>query len=165
MRISLLFTLLALVLSGADGLAQTYRVRWERGTDFEKYKTYAWLDGTKVYDETSHSYIVQFIADRLGINGIFMDENDPDLYVVYHASAEGELKITGGYSSSWRDADAVTVNSYLAGTLVIDLVDDAEDQLIWRATASATVSPDPKKNRGTVRKALEKMFADFPPRK
>ena len=63
MRISLVSTLLALGLFGAEGLAQTYRVRHERGTDFEKFKTFAWLEGTKVRDEASHAYIVQFITD------------------------------------------------------------------------------------------------------
>ena len=165
MRISFVLTILALALSGTDSLAQTYRVRHERGTDYEKFKTFAWMDGTRVYDETSHDYIVQFITDRLGINGIFMDENEPDLYVVYHTSVDGEFKITGGYSMDWRGADAIAVSNHVAGTLVIDLVDAADNQLIWRATATATVNQNPKKNREKVRKALDKMFAGFPPRK
>lgn len=165
MRMSFVLTLLALALSGANTFAQTYRVRYERGTDFEKFKTFAWMEGTRVSDETSHNHIVQFITDRLGINGIFMDENEPDLYVVYHTSVDREFEITGGYSLDWRAAEAIALNSYVAGTLVIDLVDAADNQLIWRATASATISPDPKKNREKVRKALDKMFAGFPPRK
>ena len=161
---SLRLTLLVVILLAAtQAMSQTVRVRWERNTDFEKYQTYTWLDGTRVKDETSHRFIVEYVDGQLGINSVFKDENEPDLYAVYHASAEGTFEITGGYGSDWKGAEAVTANSHLAGTLVVDLVDAAENQLVWRGIATATVSNNPKKNRETIRKAVEKMFADFPP--
>ena len=40
---------------------------------------------------------------------------------------EGTFEITGGYGSDWKGAETVTANSHLAGTLVADLVDAAEN--------------------------------------
>ena len=155
--------LVVILLAATQAMSQTVRVRWERTTDFDKYQTYAWLDGTRVKDDQSHRFIVEYVDGQLGINSVFKDENEPDLYAVYHAAAEGTFEITGGYGSDWKGADAITVNSHVAGTLVVDLVDAAEDQLVWRGTATATVSSNPKKNQDTIRKAVEKMFVDFPP--
>jgi hypothetical protein len=156
-----LTVLVVILLAATQAMAQTVRVQWERTTDFDKYQTYAWLDGTRVKDDHSHRFIVDYVDGQL--NSVFKDENEPDLYVVYHAAAEGSFEITGGYGRDWKGADAVTVNSHVAGTLVVDLVDAAENQLVWRGIASATVSSSSKKNRETVLKAVEKMFADFPP--
>jgi len=111
---SLRLTLLVVILLAAtQAMSQTVRVRWERNTDFEKYQTYTWLDGTRVKDETSHRFIVEYVDGQLGINSVFKDENEPDLYAVYHASAEGTFEITGGYGSDWKGAEAVTANSKL----------------------------------------------------
>lgn len=50
--------------------------------------------------------------------------------------------------------------------MVIDLFDKASKQLVWRGTATATVSDDPKKNAKTIQKAVEKMFKNkLPPKR
>jgi hypothetical protein len=155
---SLVFLFLA-----TEAVSQTVRVRWDRNAEKKEYLTYAWLDGTHVEDAQTHQFIVDYVDGQLGINGVFKDENDPDIYLVYHASAKNSFEITGGYGYNWKGADTITVASHVAGTLVIDLVDAAENQVIWRGIATATVTGDPKKNRGKVIKAVEKMFANFPP--
>ena len=52
---------------------------------------------------------------------------------------------------------------HIGEILVVDLVDAAENQVVWRGIATATVSSNPKKNQDTIRKAVEQMFATFPP--
>ena len=143
--------------------AQTTRVQWQRGTDFTKYQTYAWTEGTHVDDDANHRVIMEYVDAQLGINGIFTDEEEPDLYVAYHASATQNFQLSGGYSHDWSGTSPITAKDYLSGTLVVDLIDAKGGNVIWRATATASVVDDPAKNRGTVEKALEKMFADFPP--
>jgi hypothetical protein len=155
--------MVVILLAATQAMSQTVRVRWEPTTDFDKYQTYAWLEGTRVKDAHSHRFIVEYVDGQLGVNSVFKDENEPDLYAVYHAAAEGSFEITGGYGSDWKGANAITVNNHVAGTLVVDLVDAAENQLVWRGIATATVSSERKKNQDTIRKAVEKMFADFPP--
>ena len=144
--------------------AQTVRVKWERATDFSQYKTYAWMEGTApdVPDATDR-IIVDYINSQLGINEIFQDDFEPDLYVTYHGAREENFEVVEGYRTDWTDSGAITVDTHVAGTLVVDLVDADDNQLVWRATATATINNDSKKNRRIVEEALRKMFASFPP--
>jgi hypothetical protein len=153
---------MSILVATASG-AQTLRVKWDREADFSRYQTFSWLEGTAAVDPTVDELIRQSIENELSIRGIFPDEAEPNLLVVYHASAEEKFEIGGGYRRDWEDAAALTVDSHLAGTLVIDLVDAGEDRIVWRGTATATVSGSPKKARGRIPTIIEKMFADFPP--
>jgi len=49
------------------------------------------------------------------------------------------------------------------GTLVIDLFDTKTKQLIWRGTASDTLSNNSNKNIENLNKGVEKLFKKFPP--
>jgi hypothetical protein len=50
-----------------------------------------------------------------------------------------------------------------AGTLVVDLLDAASRELVWRAVARDTLSDKTDKNAKKLAKATKKMFEDFPP--
>lgn len=143
--------------------APTIRVQWDRETDFTRYQTFAWQEGTAAVDPVIDRAIVQAIADELAVEGVFPDESEPDLHVVYHASVQDEFQIGSGYRSDWAEGSAVTVNSYRAGTLVVDVVDAAENRLVWRGIATATVRGEPKKNLSRVKDVVRRMFRDFPP--
>ncbi|HXV60957.1 MAG TPA: DUF4136 domain-containing protein [Vicinamibacteria bacterium] len=154
----------AFTLIGATtATAQTVRVRWERTVDFSRYQSYMWIEGARALDDQAHRLVVDSTDATLAVAGIFKDEFEPDLYVTYYASVDESFQISGGYRRDWNDARAVTVETHAAGTLVIDLVDAAENQLVWQASATAALTNDMKKNRDKVREALSKMFADFPP--
>jgi len=164
MRLHTIVILSFFLLLRLSAAAQTVRVNWEKTTDFTKYKTYSWLEGTHddVTDATDQ-LIVNFINSQLGVNHIFQDDFEPDLYVTYHGSREETFEIGGGYRADWTQSGAVTVDSHVAGTLVVDFVDAEDNQLVWRAVAAATIDRNPKKNRKTVEEVLRKMFVSFPP--
>ena len=145
--------------------AQTLRVQWDGHADFTKYHSFAWTPGRRVPDDSNHELLVQSIRDALGVAAIFEDDSAPELDVTYYASATESFEIKGGYSASWQDTQAVTVDSQVAGSLVVDIVDVSTNQLVWRATASGTIDRNPKKNRKAILEAVSKMFADFPPPK
>ena len=156
---------LVLTLFGADSEAeaQTVRVQWDRKVDFSGYQSFAWIEGTAAVDPEVNRILVESIENELSVRGIFPDEDEPGLLVVYHACAREEFQVEGGYKTDWADSGAVTVASHLAGTLVVDLVDAGENRVVWRATATATVSGNRKKARGRIPSVVQKMFADFPP--
>jgi hypothetical protein len=156
-------TALVLALLGVDSEAQTVRVQWDRKIDFSRYQSFAWIEGTVAVDAEVNRILVESIENELSVRGIFPDEDEPGLHVVYHASAREEFQVEGGYRRDWEAAGALTVNSHLAGTLVVDLVDASENRVVWRAIATATVSGNAKKARGRIPSVVQKMFADFPP--
>jgi len=55
------------------------------------------------------------------------------------------------------------VENYKVGTLVVDMY-DAKNKLIWRGTASDTLSNKLQKNEKNLDKSVDKMFKNFRPR-
>jgi Domain of unknown function (DUF4136) len=49
-------------------------------------------------------------------------------------------------------------------TLVIDLVNQSNQQMVWRATAGDTLADTSDENLKKLNKAMNKMFAHFPPK-
>lgn len=154
---------LLLTLLSVDSQAQSVRVQWDRKVDFSSYQSFAWLEGTAAVDPEVNQLIADSIENELSVRGILPDEDEPGLHVVYHASARESFQVEGGYRTDWGSPGGLTVNSHLAGTLIVDLVDAKENRIVWRAIATATVSGDPKKARGRIPSIVQKMFADFPP--
>jgi hypothetical protein len=154
---------LLLTLFGAEARGQTLRVQWDKRVDFSRYQSFAWLEGTAAIDPEVNRLISETIENELSVRGILPDDAEPALYAVYHASAREEFQVEGGYRRDWEDPGALTVDSYLAGTLLVELVDAGENRVVWRAMATATVSGNPKKARGRIPSIIQKMFADFPP--
>jgi Domain of unknown function (DUF4136) len=154
---------LAISLLPAGSEAQTFRVQWDRKVDFSKYQSFAWIEGTAAVDPEVNRMLVETIENELSVRGIFPDEADPGLYVVYHASAHEEFQVKGEYRWDWKDSGGVKVDSHVAGTLVIDLVDAAQNRVVWRAIATATVTGNPKKVKSRIPSIVQRMFEDFPP--
>jgi len=57
-----------------------------------------------------------------------------------------------------------TVENVPVGTLVIDMYDTSNKQLIWRGLAHDQLSDKPDKDTKKLEKAVNKMFDNFPPR-
>jgi hypothetical protein len=71
----------------------------------------------------------------------------------------------GGWRWRGMGETTTTVQNYKVGTLVIDLYDASNKQLIFRGTAEDTLSKNPEHNEKTLEKAVDKMFKKFPPEK
>jgi hypothetical protein len=56
-----------------------------------------------------------------------------------------------------------TTETYQVGTLIVDLYDTKTKQLIWRGSASDTLSNNSNKNIKNLNKGVQKMFQHFPP--
>ena len=70
----------------------------------------------------------------------------------------------GGWRWGGFGETQTTVENYRVGTLVLDLYDAKNKQLIWRGTSSDTLSNKPEKNEKNLDKAVDKMLKDFPPK-
>jgi hypothetical protein len=84
----------------------------------------------------------------------------------YFGNGGGYLGHGGGYSGHGVGgpiSSTTTVRKYTRGTLVIDIWDARTKQLLWRGTATDTVSENPEKNDNNLKKAMDKMFRKYPP--
>ena len=166
--------ILALLISAGSAFAQKVSVDFDKDADFTKYKKYAWAEGVPAKDPFAHKRIVDAVDAQLAAKGWTKVEpgDNPDAYVLYRAAVgeEKQVDVWGtGYGAGWRrggmGTTQVTVETILIGQLVVQIGDAATKQVVWRGTASDTLSDKPEKNEKKIKKAAEKMFKSFPPAK
>ena len=97
---------LVVILVAATGFAQKITTDWDHGTDFTKYKTYTFAKGTPVENPLMDQRVVDAIEAALAKEGIKKVDENPDMYVTYHASAkENKQYVTDnfgyGYGARW----------------------------------------------------------------
>jgi len=172
---------LMVVLFAVPAAAQKVYVDYDRNAIKNDYRTFAWQETGPTLQEFAplmHTRIKNGIEHYLTTRGFIEDLDNPDLYVTYHTSSHEELQfsVTGygyGYGAGWGwdpywggpsasgGGANTTISTYEKGTLVIDIWDAKTNEIVWRGTASAVVSENPKKAQKTVEKALEKMVKQF----
>ena len=156
-----------LLFAACNALAQKVSVDFDKGTDFTKYKTYAWVMATPAENPLLHQRIVAGIDAQLAAKGLRKVESNPDLIVGYHAATDTQVSINtlgGGPLGGWRfGAGTATVDKVPVGQLIVDLGDMSARKFVWRGTASGTISSKPEKNERALTTALTKMFQNFPP--
>ena len=108
--------------------------------------------------------------------GLTQVEAGPDVYVTYHASSRREVSLEsetigygyGAYGTErwglygYRRIDPVVTDTRIVeverGTLVVDIIDAATDELVWRGAApDIVISDDPAKNQKNAEKVIRAM--------
>lgn len=155
---------------------------FDRQADFSSYKTYAWRDSAtslKDKDPLGHERIVKAVDGELQTHGFQIASQDPDIVVTYHSSSDQQTTLNTdymgggwGFGPGWRwggglgmTSSTTTVQHYDVGTVVLDMWDAKLKRLVWRGTASDTVSDDPRKNAQKITQAARKLFEGYPPAK
>jgi hypothetical protein len=171
--------LIALVIvAGAMSVnAQKVKVGADPAVDVSRYKTYAWSKPLPPGNPFVQQTIVQSIEQAFAAKGLTKVEENADIIVAYYASANGDIQI--GYPS-WANSMgsasstgiAVDSQSWVVakGTLVVDVADARTKSTVWRGSATQTLehgpTGNPMKDAKTVekpiRKAVEKMFKQYP---
>ena len=174
MRIATLLTAACVAWLGTTILASTVTYDYDRTANFSKFRTYAWVRGNPVNDELNHQRIVRAVETQLAARGFAKVDGDrPDVLVAYHAAMDQSLQINAFGSGGWGPhglagsrmgtarADKVTI-----GSVVVDMVDAANEKMVWRGSASHDLDPraSAEKKDKAVNKAIEKMFKNYPPK-
>ena len=154
----------ALVAALAACATLTTKVHSDPAADFSRYRTFQVK--TERLESDAQQRLRQEITSRLEAKGLRASDADPDLLVVPHvirdqtqASEEtGYGWWTGGVTSQAATGMAV-------GTLAVDLIDRARKQIVWRGEATGTVPSSGALRREKIEVALDRIFADYPPKK
>ena len=162
-------TALLLVLTVTPALAQKVAIDYDKNYDFSSIETYEWVE--PVQDE-ANPLMVQRLRNALDyhltMKGVRQVDSDPDVFVTYSTNSKEEFNVSStnfgyGYGPGWYWGGGIgsstsTVTSYEVGTLVIDVWDAETKNLVWRGTATATVSPNPQKMERKINTAVDKLF-------
>ena len=177
---------LCLFLMAGTAFALKVNVDYDKGTDFSRYKTYAFAAGTPTPETLTNQRIERAIEAQLAAKGLTKVASNADLTVVYHCSVtqKTQLNTTNlggwgwgpgwgrgwGWGGGWRGGwgglggNAITqVEQIPVGTLIVDIGDSAGKKYIWRGTASGTINSNAAKNAKTIDQEVRKMFEKFPP--
>lgn len=175
MRIWLATPALALAFGACSGISTTSD--WDPSYDFSAVSTYAWKPQAV---EAGMSEIIlrrMYVAvdDDLSAKGLTKtDESRADVLIAYHIGAQDRQQLeTYGYGAGgWWDGyrgggmTTTTVRTYTEGSLILDVIDREENELVWRGSASKTIDQmdSPEQRVQTIQEAVGKMLKDFPPR-
>jgi len=92
-----------------------------------------------------------------------------DVALTAVGSARNQQEYTTFYNGmgGWRwggfGETTTQVQNYAVGSLVLDLYDTHNKQLIWRGVGQESLSDKPEKNEKKLEKTVSKMFEHFPP--
>ncbi|HTO76739.1 MAG TPA: DUF4136 domain-containing protein [Thermoanaerobaculia bacterium] len=155
--------LVAALLLAAACATLTTKVTSDPRADFSKFRTFT-ITGDRL-QTAEQAWLGDEIATRLQAHGLSRVPENASLRVeprLFRQATAGES--TWGYS--WWSGNATGESSHdvPAGTLVVDLVDPARNQLVWRGLAKGTVPAIGALQKGKVEVALDRLFADFPPK-
>jgi hypothetical protein len=152
--------------------AQKVTTDFDHMANFSAYKTFMWLREPRVRDPLMRRRVVDAVNAQLTAKGLQLVTEGADLGVIANGSTMQEQTLETFYSGfggwgwrGWNDGIATTYpETFTVGTLVVDLFDTRTKQVIWRGTATDTLSDKPEKTAEKLNKAVEKIFKNFPPK-
>lgn len=168
--------LLAIPLAGCAS-GPVVHTDHDPAVDFSGYRTYAWRQPPPISNPLLKQRVVAAIEAELYRKGWRATSADSaDVVLVANVSTREETTVEMFYDGPyWRDwhwrpelgfdrgFGTVRISAFRVGTLVLDMFDARTRKAIWRATAEETVPESPQKVNASVRKAVARMFARFPP--
>jgi len=111
------------------------------------------------------------LSNAFVARGYVLDATNPDFTVAYYTSRHGELDVSAwdyGYPGRWGGWRArpgmVEVRSFTEGTIIVDVVNAATHELIWRGRGVSEVSDDPELYAQDLERAVKEIVKRFPAR-
>ncbi len=170
---------------------------WDPEVDFSTLESWRWAPvshkaaGDFHYDSDTlfAKRVRRAVGRELAARGLRLAESGrADVQVAFYLVVEDRIDVTSinryhGYGPGWGWSDrrdrswgygpgafgplAVWDPQYKQGTLVIDIASAADNQLIWRGSASARLADKvtPERSEERVNEAVQQILARFPPAK
>lgn len=180
---------LMILIAGCSTMQISYD--YDPKANFTGLKTYDWLkepqkptgdpriDGNTILENRIH----EAVDSALEARGFTKVPNNPDFLVAYHVSLDRRRSVQTlnsyygygpgwgyGYGAAyrpgyWAGAPETYVYEYEEGTLILDIVNPENKELMWRGSAQDEVSfkSTPEKDRAQLNEAVHKMLEKFPP--
>ena len=177
--------LIGLLLLTAVSVQAQVRVDYNKSIDFSKYKTFRFEPGKVIRKlgvrDTNTTFLDQYIDDAvtkdLISKGLSPTNGKAALVITYLAGAREKEEVQNymmnpgfypysgfyGYGGWWGPQwNNFWVHRYEEGTVIIDVYDAKQAQLVWRAYAVSSISKFNEKK--FIGKEVHKSFKHFPPR-
>ena len=160
-----------LLLAAQAMFAQQVTTDYDHHANFERFHTYSWMK-VQTEDPLWKSRIMDAVDKELQKKGWQRVDSGGDVVLAAVGATKNQQQYQTFYDGfggwGWRgfgpETATTTVQNERVGTLVVDMYDSQNKQLLWRARAQDTLSDKTEKNEGKLEKSVDKMFKDFPPK-
>ena len=160
----------AVLVFSALGLAQDTTFNYMPGTNFSQFHTFKWvtIPGGVHTNQIVDQEIQNAVVSQLTSKGLTQTQDDnADLYVGYQVAVDQEKQWNAVGMGGWRfgGMGSATSSTITNGTLVIDVYEVANKQLVWTGRGTKTMSPskNQQKNMDNLNKAIAKIMKNYPP--
>jgi len=168
-------TLLAALVVPSAAFAQKVNTDFDSSVDFSRFKTYSWTEGTPSPNPLGEERIREAVDAHMVKAGFTKVAADSDVVIATHLMTQEQKEVvsTGygvgypyryGWGAMGGGMTTASVNTYIQGTLILDMYDRSSKKLAWRGSGTDTASDKADKNTKKVNKALDKMFKAYPPK-
>ncbi len=165
-------------------------VDYDKTVDFSKFKTYSFYgwakDSNKLLSPFDQERIQKAFANEFAKRGLKFVKEGGDLTVALYIATQHKQETTAtttttgmggyygyggywGYGPAWGwgpsfSSSHTTYNTtdYQEGTLIIDVFDTKNQQLIWEAVGQKRVDENTKGREERIQKLAQTMMKDFP---
>jgi len=163
-----------MLLFAGTSSAQQVKTDYDRGANFGQYKTYSW-EQVKTKDALDVDRIKAAVNAALAAKGWTQVDSGGEVCIMAVEITQNQQTLNTFYDGfgggwGWRrfggggfGQATTTTETYKVGTVVVDLFDHKTKQLVWRGSATDTLSNNSDKNIKNLNKGVEKMFKKFPP--
>lgn len=147
---------------------------YEKGSDFNSYKTFAFLkngiDKAEINDIDKRR-ILRAIESELLKKG-FTKSDNPDLLVSIFTKSRQKVNVYNdgygygpyGYGWGWSPYYAnSSVYTSTEGRLYIDLIDAKRKELVWQGLGIGELSETTKEKDERIKEFVNKIMAEYPP--
>jgi len=163
------FTLCALLVSIAStmAVAQQVSVNYNHSQDFTQFHTYAWENNNP--NQIANSILAQAALSDIdaalqgkGLGKVDLSANPALILLVSGGLRQQTSYSAWGMRGFGGGMGGISPEQNVIGTLVVDLYDAKNKQLVWRGIGQNTLSNNGNKNQQTVDNAVKKMFKQYP---
>lgn len=152
---------------------------YDTSAPLRSYRTYEWLGGEqettgdkRVDNTLVNARIRTAVEQQLRAKGYRNPTSGtPDFYVAYHVGLKDLMKgaSTQHYIGDRAHGTYTTtsdIQPYKEGALLVDILDGATKQLVWRGSAQAEVAAGatPRQRDERINEVVKEMFSHFPPK-
>lgn len=168
-----IFLVLLIWLGNSCVPTQQVFTDYDRSAHLSEYQTFGWADPVFIearnnplyYNELNDKRIKDAVAVQMQTRNYKYSDN-PDLLIHYHIIIEDKTAVRtdpyGYYGPYWMRTQ-VDVYQYREGTLIIDLMDANNKNLLWRGWITSFLkNQGPEKMDASISDGVRKIFAEYP---
>jgi len=156
------------VLLVATAASARITTDYDHNVNFGQYKTYSWA-AVKTPDSLWDQRVKDAVNSELAARGWTLVPSGGEVSVTARDAIHNQQELNtfydgfGGRRFGGFGTSTTTVDNYTVGTLMVEMFDGGNKNMIWRGVSTDTLSTNSDKNIKSLDKNVHKMFEHFPP--